>query len=34
MSLQRTIQNATQILVDHVDELTALDQAIGDGDMA
>jgi phosphoenolpyruvate---glycerone phosphotransferase subunit DhaL len=32
MSLQLTIQNATQILIDHVDELTALDQAIGDGD--
>jgi phosphoenolpyruvate---glycerone phosphotransferase subunit DhaL len=32
MSLQHTIQNATQTLVDHVDELTALDQAIGDGD--
>lgn len=26
------IRNATQTLVDHVDELTALDQAIGDGD--
>ena len=26
------IQAATQILIDHVDELTALDQAIGDGD--
>jgi dihydroxyacetone kinase-like protein len=26
------IRNATQALVDHVDELTALDQAIGDGD--
>jgi phosphoenolpyruvate---glycerone phosphotransferase subunit DhaL len=23
---------ATQTLIDHVDELTALDQAIGDGD--
>ncbi|MGH8832929.1 MAG: dihydroxyacetone kinase subunit DhaL [Polaromonas sp.] len=32
MSLQRIIQNATQTLVDHLDELTALDQAIGDGD--
>jgi phosphoenolpyruvate---glycerone phosphotransferase subunit DhaL len=32
MSLQHTIRNATQTLVDHVDELTALDQAIGDGD--
>ena len=26
------ITNATQTLIDHVDELTALDQAIGDGD--
>ena len=26
------IKAATQILIDHVDELTALDQAIGDGD--
>lgn len=26
------IQNATQTLIEHVDELTALDQAIGDGD--
>ena len=26
------IQAATQTLIDHVDELTALDQAIGDGD--
>jgi phosphoenolpyruvate---glycerone phosphotransferase subunit DhaL len=26
------IQNATQTLIDHVDELTALDSAIGDGD--
>jgi dihydroxyacetone kinase-like protein len=26
------IKNATQTLIDHVDELTALDQAIGDGD--
>lgn len=32
MSLISTIQNATQTLVDHLDELTALDQAIGDGD--
>ncbi len=32
MSLQLIIQNATQTLVDHLDELTALDQAIGDGD--
>jgi len=26
------IRNATQTLIDHVDELTELDQAIGDGD--
>src|SRR5260221_8610234 len=26
------IRDATQTLIDHVDELTALDQAIGDGD--
>ena len=26
------IRNATQTLIEHVDELTALDQAIGDGD--
>ncbi|WP_394790292.1 dihydroxyacetone kinase subunit DhaL [Rhodoferax sp.] len=32
MSLHPIVQNATQTLVDHVDELTALDQAIGDGD--
>jgi phosphoenolpyruvate---glycerone phosphotransferase subunit DhaL len=32
MSLRLIIQNATQTLVDHLDELTALDQAIGDGD--
>ncbi len=32
MSLPLIIQNATQTLVDHLDELTALDQAIGDGD--
>ncbi|MGH8803613.1 MAG: dihydroxyacetone kinase subunit DhaL [Polaromonas sp.] len=32
MSMQLIIQNATQTLVDHLDELTALDQAIGDGD--
>ena len=32
MPLHTIIQNATQILVDHVEELTALDQAIGDGD--
>ena len=32
MTLNTTIQNATQTLVDHLEELTALDQAIGDGD--
>ena len=32
MPMQLIIQNATQTLVDHLDELTALDQAIGDGD--
>ncbi len=32
MKLTDTIQSATQILVDHLEELTALDQAIGDGD--
>ncbi|MFT3955000.1 MAG: dihydroxyacetone kinase subunit DhaL [Piscinibacter sp.] len=32
MELKRTIQACTQVLVDHVDELTALDSAIGDGD--
>lgn len=32
MSLRLMIQNATQTLVDHLEELTALDQAIGDGD--
>lgn len=32
MSLTALIQNATQTLVDHLEELTALDQAIGDGD--
>ncbi len=32
MTLLLIIQNATQTLVDHLDELTALDQAIGDGD--
>jgi phosphoenolpyruvate---glycerone phosphotransferase subunit DhaL len=32
MSLHHIIHNATQILIDHVEELTALDQAIGDGD--
>jgi dihydroxyacetone kinase-like protein len=32
MSLTPIIQSATQTLIDHVEELTALDQAIGDGD--
>lgn len=32
MNLNAMIQGATQTLIDHVDELTALDQAIGDGD--
>jgi phosphoenolpyruvate---glycerone phosphotransferase subunit DhaL len=32
MSLNNIIQSATQTLIDHLDELTALDQAIGDGD--
>ena len=32
MFLQNIIQSATQTLVDHLEELTALDQAIGDGD--
>ena len=32
MPLPHIIHNATQILVDHLDELTTLDQAIGDGD--
>ena len=32
MSHTALIRAATQILVDHADELTALDQAIGDGD--
>jgi dihydroxyacetone kinase-like protein len=32
MSITPLIQNATRTLVDHLDELTALDQAIGDGD--
>lgn len=32
MNLTSLIQAATQTLIDHVDELTALDQAIGDGD--
>ena len=32
VNIQALVQHATQTLVDHVDELTALDQAIGDGD--
>ena len=32
MHLSSMIQSATQTLIDHVDELTTLDQAIGDGD--
>jgi phosphoenolpyruvate---glycerone phosphotransferase subunit DhaL len=32
MDLNACIQHATQTLIDHVDELTTLDQAIGDGD--
>jgi len=32
MSLHTLILDATQTLIDHVEELTALDQAIGDGD--
>jgi phosphoenolpyruvate---glycerone phosphotransferase subunit DhaL len=32
MLLPQMIQNATQTLVDHLEELTSLDQAIGDGD--
>ena len=32
MNFHTMIQSATQTLIDHVDELTALDQAIGDGD--
>ena len=32
MNIHNMIQGATQTLIDHVDELTALDQAIGDGD--
>lgn len=32
MNLNAVIQGATQTLIDHTDELTALDQAIGDGD--
>lgn len=32
MELKRTLQACTQVLVDHVEELTDLDSAIGDGD--
>jgi dihydroxyacetone kinase-like protein len=32
MQLRKTIEACTQTLVDHVEELTALDSAIGDGD--
>ncbi|HEY6135201.1 MAG TPA: dihydroxyacetone kinase subunit DhaL [Rubrivivax sp.] len=32
MDLKRTITAATKTLIDHVEELTALDAAIGDGD--
>jgi phosphoenolpyruvate---glycerone phosphotransferase subunit DhaL len=32
MELRKIIEACTQTLVDHVDELTALDSAIGDGD--
>ena len=32
MNHAELIRNATQTLIDHADELTALDQAIGDGD--
>ncbi len=32
MTLNDCIQRATQTLIDHVEELTTLDQAIGDGD--
>ncbi|HET7793498.1 MAG TPA: dihydroxyacetone kinase subunit DhaL [Rhizobacter sp.] len=32
MDLKRTLQACTQVLVDHVEELTELDAAIGDGD--
>jgi phosphoenolpyruvate---glycerone phosphotransferase subunit DhaL len=32
MKTEKVIQSATQTIIDHVDELTALDQAIGDGD--
>lgn len=31
-TIRSTIEAATQALIDHADELTALDQAIGDGD--
>lgn len=32
MDLKRSLQACTQVLVDHVEELTELDSAIGDGD--
>jgi phosphoenolpyruvate---glycerone phosphotransferase subunit DhaL len=32
MSFNLIVERATQVLIDHVEELTALDQAIGDGD--
>jgi dihydroxyacetone kinase-like protein len=32
MQLRKTIEACTQTLIDHVEELTALDAAIGDGD--
>jgi dihydroxyacetone kinase-like protein len=32
MNLKKTIHACTQVLIDHVEELTALDSAIGDGD--
>jgi phosphoenolpyruvate---glycerone phosphotransferase subunit DhaL len=32
MDLTRSIERATQTLIDHVEELTTLDSAIGDGD--
>ena len=32
MTQAELIRSVTQTLIDHVDELTALDQAIGDGD--
>jgi len=32
MDLKQTLQACTQVLVDHVEELTELDAAIGDGD--